>query len=51
MKDIFTPKETPKVGHNNTMVNRTIRFGTQGLRSLGPKIWNKHEIRNIVSQI
>ena len=40
MKDIFTPKETPKVGHNNTMVNRTIRFGTQGLRSLGPKIWN-----------
>ena len=43
MKNIFTPKENSKVKQNHIIVKRTntSRFGTQRLRSLGPKIWNK----------
>ena len=42
MKNIFTPKENSKVRHNDIIVKsmNTSRFGTQRLRSLGPKIWN-----------
>ena len=42
MKNIFTPKENAKVRQNDIIVKRinTSRFGTQSLRSLGPKIWN-----------
>ena len=42
MKNIFTPEENSKVRQNNIIVKRinTSRFGTEGLRSLGPKIWN-----------
>ena len=42
MKDIFTFKENAKVRQNDNIVKRltTSRFGTQSLRSLGPKIWN-----------
>ena len=42
MKNIFTPKENAKVRQNDIIVKRinTSRFGTQRLRSLGPKIWN-----------
>ena len=42
MKGIFTPKENAKVRQNDIIVKRinTSRFGTQSLRSLGPKIWN-----------
>ena len=42
MKNIFTPKENSKVMQNDIIVKRmnTTRFGTQSLRSLGPKIWN-----------
>ena len=39
MKNIFTPKENPKVRHNDVMV-KCINTSTQGLRSLVPKIWN-----------
>ena len=36
------PKENAKVRQNDIIVKRinTSRFGTQSLRSLGPKIWN-----------
>ena len=42
MKNIFATKENPKVRYNDIIVKRisTSRFGTQSLRSLGPKIWN-----------
>ena len=42
MKKIFIPKENTKVKQNDIIVKRinTSRFGTQSLRSLGPKIWN-----------
>ena len=42
VKNIFTPKDNPKVKHNDIIVKciNTSRFGTQSLRSLGPKIWN-----------
>ena len=42
MKNIFAPKENSKVRQNDIIVKRinTSRFGTQSLRSLGPKIWN-----------
>ena len=42
MKNIITPKEKAKVRKNDIIVKRinTSRFGTQSLRSLGPKIWN-----------
>ena len=42
MKNIFTPKENAKVRQNDIIVKRinTSRFGTQSLRSLGPKIRN-----------
>ena len=42
MNNIFTPKENAKVRQNYIIVKRinTSRFGTQNLRSLGPKIWN-----------
>ena len=42
MKNIFTPKENAKVRQNDIIVKsiNTSRFGTQSLRSLGPKIWN-----------
>ena len=48
MKNIFTPKENSKVRQNGIIVKRTNtnRFGTQSLRSLGPKIWN-----NLLSNI
>ena len=41
MKNIFTPKENEKVRQNDIIVKRINhnRFGTQSLRSLGPKIW------------
>ena len=57
MKNIFTPKENLKVRQDDITVKRinTSRFGTQSLKSLGPKIWNnlafKYKIRNIVSEI
>ena len=57
MKDIFTPKENAKVRQNDIIVTRinTNRFGTQSLRSLGPKIWNNLlsniKSRKIVSEI
>ena len=43
MKNIFTPKENAKVRQNDIIVKRinTSRFGTQSLRSLDPKTWNK----------
>ena len=43
MKNIFKPKENSKVRQNDIIAKRinTNRFGTQSLRSLGPKIWNK----------
>ena len=36
------PKKNAKVRQNDIIVKRinTSRFGTQSLRSLGPKIWN-----------
>ena len=42
MKNIFTPRKSTKVRQNDIMVKRikTSIFGTQSLRSLGPKIWN-----------
>ena len=42
MKNIFTPKENAKVRQNDIIVKHinTSRFGTQSLRSLGPKVWN-----------
>ena len=42
MQNIFTPKENSKVRQNHIIVKRinSSRFGTQSLRSLGPKIWN-----------
>ena len=42
MKNIFTPRENAKVRQNDFIVKRmnTSRFGTQSLRSLGPKICN-----------
>ena len=42
-KNIFTPNENEKTRQNDIIVKRinTSRFGTQSLRSLGPKIWNK----------
>ena len=42
MKNIFTPKENLKVRQNDIIIKRinTSRFGTQNLRSYGPKIWN-----------
>ena len=42
MKNIFTPKGNSKVRSNDIINKRinTSRFGTQSLRSLGPKIWN-----------
>ena len=41
MKNIFTPKENAKVRQNDIIVKRinTSRFGTQSVRSVGPKIW------------
>ena len=52
MKGIFTPKENAKVRQNDIIVKRinTSRFGTQSLRSLGPKIWNNLP-SNIKSEI
>ena len=52
MKNIFTPKENAKVRQNDIIVKRinTSRFGTQSLRSLGPKIWNSLP-SNIKSEI
>ena len=43
VKNIFKPKENAKVKQNDIIVKRinTSRFGTQSLRSLGPKIWTK----------
>ena len=42
MKNVFTPKENPKVRQNDIIVKHinTSRFGTQSLRSLSTKIWN-----------
>ena len=42
MKNIFTSKENVEVRQNDIIVKRinTSRFGTQSLKSLGPKIWN-----------
>ena len=42
VKNIFTPKGNSKVRLNDIINKRinTSRFGAQGLRSLGPKIWN-----------
>ena len=42
MKGIFRPKENANVRQNDIIVKRinTSRFGTQSLRSLGPKVWN-----------
>ena len=42
IKNIFTPKENAKVRQNDIIIKRinTSRFGTQSLRSVGPKIWN-----------
>ena len=42
MKNVFTLKKISKVRQNDIIVKRinTSRFGTQSLRSLGPKIWN-----------
>ena len=47
MKNIFTPKENSKVRQHDIIVKR--RFGTQSLRSLGPKIW-KNLPSNIKSE-
>ena len=43
MKNIFMPRENGRVKQNDIIVKRinTSRFGTQSLRSLGPKIWTK----------
>ena len=51
MKNIFTPKENEKVRQNDIIVKRINpnRFGTQSLRSLGPKIW-KNLPSNIKSE-
>ena len=41
MKNTFAPKENAKVRQNDIVKRiNTSRFGTQSLRSLGPKIWN-----------
>ena len=42
MKDIFTPKISPKVRPNDIVVKRhnTTKYGTKSLTTLGPQIWN-----------
>ena len=42
MENMFISKENAKVRQNNIIVKHinTSRFGTQSLRSLGPKVWN-----------
>ena len=52
MKNIFTPKENSKARHNDIIFKciNTSRFGTQSLRTLGPKIWNNLP-SNIKSEI
>ena len=51
MKKISTPKENSKARQNDIIVKciNTSRFGTQGLRFLGPKIW-KNLPSNIKSE-